>query len=51
MLKAEGTLETELIPRNIVGDKIAVRILALAYSSELDRNLIEERIIELRVPS
>jgi len=51
VLKAEGTLETELIPRNIVGDKIAVRILALAYSSELDRNLIEERIIELRVPS
>ena len=51
ILKAEGTLETEFIPRNIVGDKITVRIVALAYSSELGKTLLIERTIECTVPS
>ena len=51
ILKAEGTLETEFIPRNIVGGKITVRIVALAYSSELGKTLLIERTIECTVPS
>ena len=50
VIKASGTLETELIPSNIVDKKIIVRILTLAHSSELDKDFMIEKLVECEVP-
>jgi hypothetical protein len=45
-LKVDGELETEFIPSNIIRDKLVIRIIGIAYSSDLDKGTIVERIIE-----
>jgi hypothetical protein len=45
-LLANGTLETELIPAGIVGDELVVRVIAIAYSPDLDSGIVFEQITE-----
>jgi len=43
-LLANGTLETELIPSDIIGDELVVRVIAIARSSDLDSGIVSEQI-------
>jgi hypothetical protein len=47
-LRVENSLETSL-PSHIVDDKIVVRIIAIAHSSDLDRGVIVEHIAEHKI--
>jgi hypothetical protein len=46
-LRVDNSLETSL-PSHIVDDEIVVRIIAIAYSSDLDRGIIVEQMAEQR---
>jgi len=48
-IRVEDILETEWIPLNIVGDSLAVRVLAVAYCEDLNIGLIREEILELKL--
>ncbi|MEM2127529.1 MAG: hypothetical protein QXH67_04820 [Candidatus Bathyarchaeia archaeon] len=49
LIRAEGSLETEMIPLDIIGEKLSIRILGIAYSRDLERGIILERIFEHQV--
>jgi hypothetical protein len=49
ILTANGTLETELIPSDIVGGKLTVRVIAIARSSDLDSGIVLEQTIEYEI--
>jgi len=46
IIKKEDKLESELIPSNIVGDKLFVRIVGIAYSSDLNTGIVVEKIMK-----
>lgn len=46
LLKVEDYLETELIPLNIINEKVLLRIIGIAYSSDLNTGIIVERTME-----
>lgn len=45
-LKTNGKLETEFIPVNIIGEKVILRIVGIAYVPDFDEGIIVEKIIE-----
>lgn len=46
----DGSLETELIPSDIVGNEIFIRFICIAFSSDLSRGVLVERGVEYKVP-
>lgn len=46
LLKVEDCLETELIPLNIINGRVLLRIIGVAYSSDLNTGIIVERTME-----
>lgn len=49
LIRARGSLETEMIPLNIIGEKLSIRVLCIAYSRDLERGIIVERVFEHQV--
>jgi hypothetical protein len=49
-LLANGTLETELVPSDIVGGGLVVRVVAIAYSSDLDSGIVLEQTTWCWIP-
>lgn len=50
LIRASGRLETEEIPLNIVGERLYIRVLGIAYSDDLKRGIIVEKLLEYRLP-
>jgi len=50
VMRADGSLETELIPSDIVGNHISIRFICIAFSSDLGRGVLVEREVEYKVP-
>lgn len=49
LLKVEDCLETEFIPLSIINEKVLLRIIAIAYSSDLNTGIIVERTMETTI--
>ena len=49
ILNTGGTLETEIIPSNIVNEKLVIRIIGIAYSSDLGKGITVEHITEKQI--
>jgi hypothetical protein len=47
-LRVDSFLET-LLPSNVVDDKIVVRVIAIAYSSDLDIGIMAEQVVEQEI--
>ncbi|MEM2425135.1 MAG: hypothetical protein QXM00_11810, partial [Candidatus Bathyarchaeia archaeon] len=46
IININGTIETELISKNLIKDRIVIRLVALAFSKDLRIGIRIEEIIE-----
>jgi hypothetical protein len=50
VIRTEGRLETDLIPARLIGGKVVVRVVGVAYSSDLDGGFLIEHVEERSLP-
>ncbi|MEM2842231.1 MAG: hypothetical protein QW201_02910 [Thermoproteota archaeon] len=50
IIRVERMVESELIPLKIVGERITLRVLGVAISTDLNIGVVVERIVEYKVP-
>lgn len=46
IITIKGSIETELIPKRILGDRVVIRLVGLAFSEDLKSGVIVEEIFE-----